>query len=126
MNKRFVTAKCAADIPEELREHIVCDRVDSNIVGVSFKIGNKVVKVEKGESYSNTLRILVEALPEKVKKYKIAGLFAGLPVNLLFDDEDTAQAKLRDLEYQRPYDYEEQNYTLTMSVEEVEVEPTNF
>lgn len=125
MSKALVSVKCTADIPKEVQDHVVFDRVDNNVVAVTFNVGGKFLRVEKGVSYSDALKILVEEPPKFQDKFVLQGVYAGIPVKLEFDEEYDATNKLNELKATEPYSATPDEYNLEITKIAVEVQ-SNF
>jgi hypothetical protein len=96
---------------------------DSTLKSVTMRDGNGgIVRIAQGE-YSG-IKALVPAQPTMVKRHKVSGTVAGLPVSQMFETEyDAARAKHH---YERKL-AEHDDAKLTIEVVEVpedEVEPS--
>lgn len=81
---------------------------ETDIIGIQFvKVDNAITEViigklhiRKGESYNNTLQVLIEAPYETESRYRLTGKIAGFPDAVSYHDSgydaDIAGAKLKD------------------------------
>ena len=70
---RLVTIKTQQEIPDNLKEIIKLQVQDNKIEAVVIKLGNEYVRITKGGTYSDDLKITKEQPKKEVKKWKVSG-----------------------------------------------------
>ena len=70
---RLVTIKTQQEIPDNLKEIIKLQVQDNKIEAVVIKLGDEYIRITKGGTYSDDLKITKEQPKKEVKKWKVFG-----------------------------------------------------
>lgn len=70
---RLVTIKTQQEIPDNLKEIIKLQVQDNKIEAVVIKLGDEYIRITKGGTYSDDLKITKEQPKKEVKKWKVSG-----------------------------------------------------
>lgn len=102
---RLISVKNASDLPEVFKDKVSFQVTDNNVEAVTFTIGEEMLRIVVGNSYSNNLKILTQQPKKQVTRYKLSGSVGGLVMQPeLFDQELEADAKRKSYEYKFDFD----------------------
>lgn len=88
MTARLITITDEQGIPESLKSIISMQIVDNKVEAVVVKLDNDYIRITKGGTYTDTLKVMTEQPKIEVSKWKLHGKFAGLvEVEEMFDSE---------------------------------------
>ena len=96
---RLVTIKTQQEIPDSLKEIVKLQVQDNKIEAVVIKLGNEYVRITKGGTYSDDLKITKEQPKKEVKKWKVSGtVLESEIVPKIFNSEREAESFKHDTE----------------------------
>ena len=102
---RLISVKNASDLPEVFKDKVSFQVTDNNVEAVTFTIGEEMLRIVVGNSYSNNLKILTQQPKKQVTRYRLSGSVGGLVMQPeLFDQELEADAKRKSYEYKFDFD----------------------
>ena len=96
---RMITVKTSAELPKSFVDKVSLQVVDNKVEAVIVQIGEDSIRIVKGDSYGNTLKVLKLQPQKEVVRYKLIGKFLGMAdVCEVFEDKHSADS--------RAYEYE--------------------
>lgn len=77
---------------------IECHEVEGQVRAIEFRQGDKLLRVERGESYSDRMRVLVPKPLERDERWLLSGEFRGIKINEYHEHREDANSRHRALD----------------------------